>query len=462
MVKSKFLLLLRTFSTEDLKAFEKYLKVQHKQKEMFIKIFNHIKKYAPHYDHEKLAKTYIHEKVLKKTKYSVRSVGDAPSGLYKILEEFLLRQKIQENSYTKDKMLLDIFKERKIDKLFYEKIKESKKKITEAKTLDAWSYFNVMELNYELYYHTNTDKINIERPALNEAMEQLNIFYLAMKLKFLCELHSRANILGHTGVEEQLDLPLDLTFPKEIPVYCEIYYRYLQLVQHKNIETFEHLYKILPDNLGKFEKNEQITFLLYLINFLGQRIKEGDSTLLEKTLKLHQLGLENEVFIVNHIIHVPIFTNIVDIASKLKKFDWTRDFIKKWTAYLPAEHKEDALVITQSILDFEEGEYNAIVTRLSTKTFKSEFDELRAKSLWLLSLVELKSDIELIMNKIKAFKQYLRRNNTLNRATVKSHLKFLSILEKLLDVDVDKVLIKNKIHKAEYLVYKLWLCNKIE
>lgn len=461
MIKSKFLILLRTLSTKELKAFEKYLNTQHPKKKIAIKIFTHLQKYKPTYEGATVSKKYIHEKVFKNAKEKWRGVEDAPYKLYELLEEFLLWQKIQKDSYARDKMLLDIFKERKADELFYEKIRKRRAKMTKTQNRDIWYYFEEMQLSYEDYFYVKTEKIKIVKPSINQANEQLDIFYLAAKLKYLCEIHSRENILGETGLEEDILLNPMPTISQKIPPYCDIYQRYLRLIQFKDLATFEHLYKILPENLAIFEKQEQLVLLTYLINFLSHQIKLGKNTLLESTLKLHQIGLKNKIFIDNGYIDVAIYTNIVDIASKLGKYQWTREFIEEWSSFLLEDLKEETITIAEGILNFEKGNYTWVIEQLGGKNFQILFYNLRARGLRVLALLELK-EYNQVVTDIQAFNQFLRRNETLGTLNIQSHKTFLSIVKKLIDVNVEKKNILKQIRKAKYLVYKSWLLSKVQ
>ncbi len=128
MDKSKLIEVLKTLPKTEFKEFGKYLEGSSYRKTsgVFL-LFNYLKKYHPTYPANKIEKEVVYKKLFKESGNINKRMLDLMSTLYQVLEDFLLKKELYDSPVDRQFLVLQMFKKRKLDKFFFQKINQVKK-----------------------------------------------------------------------------------------------------------------------------------------------------------------------------------------------------------------------------------------------------------------------------------------------------------------------------------------------
>ena len=146
--------LFRGLSRNELLEFGRYIKTPFLNRdENLVKLYEYIKKYSPEYESDKLDKTHFLKKVSKNQQVRERQIHDWMSDLTRKLEDYLIYTELQNRPLSRDFVLLDAMKDRKMDELFFRSIKNIRNKLDSSPERDMFYYFNQWRLRHEAYFH---------------------------------------------------------------------------------------------------------------------------------------------------------------------------------------------------------------------------------------------------------------------------------------------------------------------
>jgi len=465
MYSNKFYLALKQLENREQKEFEDYLFTNHAKKEIAIKVYLFFK--------EKEVEEIKNREVLfksifnKKSNNNYRKLTDAFSDLYLLLEEFLiwkalLRKEIPEADF----ILLEVFKRRNFQKLYQQKLNQIEKKRKSQNPEVAkgmWSFFDNMKLEHYQYFFSDDAKLSKNDNRIRAAMDQLDLFFVATKLRYSCELASRENILQEQHDIQLLDEVVEFCQKDKRfdTVYFNVYQYTFELIKSQKHKDYLKLKRLFLKNTHVFDAKELMGIFSYLINYTAVEIKRGRIEFMEEAFQLYQQGLKEWAFIENNYMPHTRFNNIINLGCRLRKFEWTKQFIERWANYLESGIRNSAIDIGLSRLSFEQGEYEQVIKQLNGVKFSNSFYAIRAKTLMMRSHFELKTAANVQAHMAKAFINYIRRNRTINDETKEGFLNFTKTLLKIIKGKHQREDLKNKIKVMSPVVYKEWLLDQV-
>lgn len=122
MEKSKLISLVATLSKSEFREFGKYLEgVPYQKTGGVYKLYKYLKTHHPDLPAKYIDKDYIQKKLYKTTNNPKKHLYDNISQLSISLEDFLIKKRLETNTDTKNLLLLEVYKERQLDGLFFQK-----------------------------------------------------------------------------------------------------------------------------------------------------------------------------------------------------------------------------------------------------------------------------------------------------------------------------------------------------
>ncbi len=469
MSKEKLFVLLRSLSKSELKAFKAFSNNRFENAKTTLKVFSHVYKFRPLFKNKKLSKGYIEEKVLElPSSTSGKRISNEFSDLTVCLEEFLMLNKLNDpnNSYFKDRLLIEIYKERQLDNLLQKKVGLTIRKLDKM-PFDIWDYEKRMGLNHILYYyHSASEKITKDIGLIQKTSHNLDRFYVLSKLKYACELENRSNVLTETVAETKETAPEQLS--KEMDPLYRLYSTMHQLNREGTAKDFIVLKKILTCQSETLHYEDRFILWNYLSNFVANYMKTGHLRWYQEAFELHQMGVQARMIISgNHLID-SIFMNIVNVACELGKIDTAEEFVRSHGKFLKEETKISALFIARATIAFSKDKFDEALLLLTRVAFKDESYSLRTKLLQAKCYYELKDKskhdyIGPLQSHIDSFQVFLHRNKNMNPNTIKSLQNFLRILKLLLNKSLGWTpnQLLSKLQAMELVVFRSWLEKKI-
>ena len=455
MRESQFIQLLKTLDKKEQLAFKNYVKGIYSKKKKMIQLLEYVLKYSPSLNSIKLERTYINTNVFTTEAFLDKNLSNLISGLKIYLEEFLRWQKIKHKteSFEKDKLILDIYKERRLDKIFYKEIDKVIKKV-EERPLDIWHNYQLMHLNYEKFFYTPTQKLKISDEELTKAKSYLELFYRNASIKLTAEESLRKLVLKSS-------LPVKKSYNQTSDSFYDSYQLLEDLLSNRTNLSYDKIKERVFQNLENLDEENQLVTTIYLLQYAINQIKKGNLNFKAEIFELYKHLVESKLLFMDGYISHTDFNNIVEVACKSGEHEWGKMFIENYVDYLADFHKEETIKIGQAIIHFEEGNFVGVVEKLHDVSFSIIDHALRARWLLLCSLFELKNTSDSIESFANAFEQFLRREKTLNDTTIKGSLNLIRIIRKMLK-SKDKAKLLAEVQQTNPLFYKAWLLKKLK
>jgi len=430
MKKSKFFTLFLSLNKKEIKEFDNFLQGLYTNQINTRLLFDYVKKNQN--SESALEKDKAIQKIFKGKKKSTqqrKNIDNILSNLYKYLLEFLQWKKKKELGFFSELQLLSIFKERQLDDLYFQKIEQLKKQITKKNKKAIWDYLHLMILNHFKFYHTNSNKIqiNTNQNTLNEAMEELDTFFFLTKLKLSSEMLNRENILQESYSIHFLEEALNYFSTIKVDT-STIYIQLVNFLKEGNDGNFIQLKNELLKSSKILPSDEQQIILTCLLNYLSSEIKKGNLEAYKEAFKLFKFGLKENIFLKEDgYISAAKFNNIVVVGCAAN------------------QEFENTIEVLQSV------------------SYENNYFSLRARSLILRCYFELYqfTNKELIIDYCKSYANYINRNKKINPVTAESYFSLIKFVRLMLRKNATKQKLLKTLQETDYVFSKIWIREKI-
>lgn len=465
MLNSKLILILKKLSKKEFKELQLYISspLFNKNNDV-INLLSILKKHYPHF----LSKSISHKDISKKLykHVDVKKVRYVMTDLTKLCEKFIAfkNYNLEEHNH-----LIKAYQTRGLNKYFQQELVKKNNKLTnESKIRDEIFYQQQQELSEISFLHNlENDNRNIDT-KLQDLVDNLDLFYLSKKLKYSCEIINRMNILK---VDYDIKLLNNLlsyieeNSTQETP-FIKVYYQVLKTLRESdNEEHYSELKKLIIINLNIFKKEEQYDLYGYLQNYCIKQINTGKNEYLIKLFENYAEMITNKVVIKNKMIAQFDFKNIVTVALRVQKFEWTSNFIERYQKYLPEEHQTNAINYNKARLAFYQKKYNSCLKELLSVEFTDIYYSLDSRALLLKTYYELES-FESASSLINSFKIFLKRDNKISEYQNLTYSSFLKFAHQLIQFklgykkDINKI--ETQLTGTKQVADSTWLLEKID
>lgn len=472
MLDKKTIAMLSTLSRKEWSDFGQYLQIKKGSKSQLFSIYKYLLRYHDNLDTPKVSIEHLtkhlklaHQKLTQNQIYRFRESLIN----FLVIEQILAPPKKGDINVLKERVVLKVLQERGLNEQLNNRIQKVKKKL-HTKPRDRWYHLHLLEL-YDLeYFHSETEKINKKKANIHiaDAMQQLEFFYTALKLRYGAELLSRNNIIDEKNKFQDINEQLDkLTNMGLVPNnYHLLFHSICRLIESTEIEDFQ-------SSLAQFQKTheglaipEKQTIHSYLLNFAIQQVQQNNLDFLETVLSLYEFGLANSIFLENNTLSSTRFCNIIDALAKLGKFERAHEVIKTYSPKLNSLFKKETVATAKALILFQEGKFGDVIKILARiKSFSLPDNDLRSRWLRLCCFYEINAE-ELLLGFIRATEVFLKRNESLgqkHKEGTRNLIKFIRYL--LVPIKSKKRKTKNELlialNEIDPIFFKTWLLDKI-
>ncbi|MEO8664048.1 MAG: hypothetical protein ABI462_01015 [Ignavibacteria bacterium] len=275
MLKSSLLEIIRTFSKEELKSFEDFVRSPYfNKKENVIKLFFEIKKYAPDLKDENLEKEKVWKVLFPDAGYNYGIMKNLIFDLNKLVEQFIISLKFNKDEYKQNEYLMNALLDREINKIYKNKFNSINLK-PDLKILDSgilnvsahMDYLNAMFYLKLFYHHQFEQNYDLEKLQVNRDSSLIAGFLIKLFGAYndIVVIHTRAEKFdpGENIVSKFLGLisPGLITIIDSIPLtsdvnsaYVMIYYQMYLALTEKTEKQYLAFKKSVFDNLSILPK----------------------------------------------------------------------------------------------------------------------------------------------------------------------------------------------------------------
>lgn len=478
MHNSKLLQIFASLSDKEIKEFEKYLLFQVAENTNVCALFNIIQKAYPDFESKSLIKKNVFTKMFGKEPYKDVKVREQMSALRKVLESFLIFQEQNKTEFHNNLALLKQFRKRNLSNLFQQQVKNMQQLI------DADDYLNIESFKRE--YYLSDEKNNffeqqqniVHDDAISLKNENFDKYYFSAKLRTLCEILNRENILSST-YQKPIEKDVLAIISKNKKLYFDVpaihcYYEIFQLLQSENdMAQFTNTFNTLNSYQKSFTDSELKSMYAYLTNYCIQHVNKGIAEFTQRLFEMQKLLLQNKILLENGLLSHISYRNIVTIAIKLKEYNWAEKFIEDYKPLVTQRHQENAYNLSKSNLLYAKQDYSETVFLLNQVEFTDVYYACTSKYTLLKAYYALR-EIETLDYFVSSFQLYLKRNKEISANFKKSsenflkHFKKMLLIEKKLDYQekekVEKKIkdLKGSITAEKTMANKSWLLEELE
>jgi hypothetical protein len=331
------------------------------------------------------------------------------------------------------------------------------------------------QINYK--QKSITQRTNTE--ALQSFSDSLEVCFIAERLQQACSILSVQNLSPNQIKPNLLEHILDF-LPTQRPEWLEIpaiglYYYFYKSASETQPETQQQFFNTYTQLLFALPATYPLEELLllyrlgvnYCIKKLNTHSNQADikQTHEQQLFRFYQLALDKGIFIENEQINRFTYKNIVALSLRLGLFDWTKDFITRYTQYLNPSYSATYANYAKGKYAFAIKNYPDALLYLQKVNYEEIFLNLDARVMQLKIYYEL-SEYEVLEAFLQSFRMFLirqRKRLMYHYEVYKNIIHFVQALMRLPTLSKSQInRLRQKITATPTLTEREWLLEKIE
>lgn len=439
-----------------------------------IALFNYLETLYPGFDEKKFTPARIAQKV--KDLPSENKQAKAGSELIKALEKFLAierwhtndRAVLIETMWQEIELHWDILAADNMDKL------QEKLELDKDKNID---YF------YDRHVAATIEKSGFSAKSIRNhnndispAIKTLDEYYAIKKLRYHCELLSRAAFLGTPYKKENIEDLLNILAPynNNSFVYAHIFINIYQLFSTTTYEEGRDSYQKLKSYLTEIEKNtitqSAVECIDYLTSYNLNWFNKGNVDAGIESLWCIDVKIKHNILLERGKIQPITFRNTVSLAVLTGKEPiWIEKFIDTYSPCLHGDNAATELAFAKGLYHYYIKEYEKAMPLYQQAQVKEEpIFNLTVRRWQFMCIYERNNgDTGVLIDYLNAFNQYIKRNAETLHHVKPLFNRFISYCKKLLSItgkdEIRHVLtqLENESHFAGKPWVKEQLKNKL-
>ncbi|MEZ5044971.1 MAG: hypothetical protein R2828_34045 [Saprospiraceae bacterium] len=460
MKKSKLIALLASFDQTDFRQFCEFVASPFFNKNQELIFFvDYLETLAPEFTTDKVKKADVFRALYPGEAFDKKKMAYLMNYLLKLGEHFLAIQRYQKEEILMKYHVLDQFVERKLDKHYHYLLHKTQENLQEMKNRDEQAYYYqylIGKVASDYFYSQQVRKFD---PSLQMVSDELDQFYFFHKLKYSCEMLNRQAIITAeyhlTFVDELRSYLLN---KEEIDPLIEIYLRIFLSIKHEEEEEhFEKLMHLIENYTDTVNDKIRREIYLYALNYCAPKIRKGKEKYIPIMLDLYIKGIENKALFDGAYLSHWTYSNVIKLALRLERFEWTETFIKENAICLPPQLREGAEHYNLSELYYHKRDFDQVLNHLNQLHFTDLHYHLGSRVILLKTYYELEAE-EPLLSLLSSFSVYLRRNNTISPPLKKTYLNFCNLLHQILRRNPKKWdALGQDINNTQPLAERAWL-----
>lgn len=479
MINSKLFSLLDSFSEKDIKEFRKFISSDFfsggRNYKVILNQLLKLKKKGL----DKITPQILHSKLYPGKQFSIQTLNNRFSELFKLAEEYLIIKTLRENKTEKDRILLIAYHRNKSGKLFRSRLSRSKEYLNSMHESDSkylfLAFLDKLDISFskDSFISEDTYRKYFENSQNVTALLLKSLFDFGYE--FIQQEQTNRNF-GFNIVNEILaKLELDDAFIKKLykseiiifKIVAMEYYFYNIFKNPDNEKNFFEARKIFEEL--KLSMDEDYIREVYkkLTNYCILRQNQGVKTFNDELFKLYNDILKLKIYSDhNNVFPQTTFRNYVMIGIILKKKDWTEKFIKKYSKELPGDIRADEVNLSFSKLFFSNKDYEKSLQYISGFKGMNYLHYNDSSVLKLCTYYETKKYEDAFFEMDK-FRHYIRNHDGIPRIHKEYALNFLKIYRMLINIKTgvdgtDLYKLENTMKKIKLKSRESWLMEKIK
>ncbi len=437
MYTHKLIEYLKTFDRKEMTRFREFACSPYFNKhEKVRQLIEYLSDIFPDFNEKNCDRESLFQKIIGEATFNQVKIAVIFTYAMRLLKSFLIEEELRQEDQEQERRLLFLrqLRRRKLYPFFEKEFQKSEKELTQQSRRDSWYFQQHFELVTEADNYFTETRLGKKDENLQVRQFNLDIFYLAEKLRDACEMHVRSNLLKMDFQASLLDYLLQEMDEHpdryaEYPV-VQVYYRIYRMLKEEDVQYYYDALPYLKKLTQLFSIEETKTIYNYFQNYCAQQINRGKYDFLKEIFKLYQLQLQDGLLLEKGFLSEWHYKNIVTVGLLLEETAWVKSFIEKYKEKLPPESVDNAYRFNLASYYYATQQLDQVLELL----VKVEYSDLRyslgAKVLLLRTYYDL-DEYEALHSLTDSFRQYLSRNKLLADSRRKSYIQLFKLTRKV-------------------------------
>lgn len=480
MISTKLVKILKTFSREEIKAFETFLLSPFfNTTKNYIRFYKELAKFYPDFKSSLLTAEHIFSRLFPGKPFSIHTMWNLSSGLEKLAEEFLTQSSLKNQPFEKLKLTIRELGLKRLDKLYLKKLNEMEKMLQNALIDDVY-FLKLIELKeFESSFlqkvkgrESIAAECNIEKAEIYTLDYLINIYRV---IGIIATYSETTNLKKPYNVSEDFVQIIDLE--RILDISKKKNYKYANLIEFysnlilcitytENEKYYFNAKDFLFKNHKLFDKYEKRNLVIILVNFCSHKYLLGDPDFALELFLIFKFRVKHDLAAYeNGKISKSFYNFAVFSAASVKEIQWAKKFIEKYTPLLFEEYREEMKNLANAYVYFNTGKFHEVLDSLKRFKYTDAIDKIHVKNLVARTYFEMK-EFEPLLYHIDSTKHFLKKNKKLGNYIRDVNSNFVSYLYSIVTAiekdDTNRLIqLKENISRDNKVNYKIWLLEKL-
>ncbi len=471
MLESKLIEIFTTLSSKELSKLENYVKSPlFNKSDKIIQLFQLIKKEHPHYNSNNLLKERVYKKLFPNKKGQDSSLRALMSQLTRIVEDFLIFIEFDRDKNHKNLLLLRAMNNRRMAGHFEKKYNQINKALDKDPVQSIERFLHNVTLSDVSFQHRLITHNRAMETGLQELMDELDIYFVASKLRFGVAILNRQNILDKQYNISLLSEVMEMVGVSDLyqVPFIQFYYHLILLLSMDagSEEHFIRLRELLEDHPDVLDRDELRQVYTFMTNYCNKQIKSRDEGYLRHLFELYKEMINKNLLAMEDNYMSPYFyRNITRVALKLRDFDWAEEFIDSHKQHIYPDHRESLYHFVLADLNFHRARYDEAKTHLLNVELNDAYSHITYRILLIKTYYEL-DEVEVLSSNVESFRIYLLRDRSLSEYNIKACQNFVNFVKRLLRLQSggkrSPEQLVGELLQVEPIIERQWLKEKVQ
>ncbi|MEM7105816.1 MAG: hypothetical protein AAF502_21940 [Bacteroidota bacterium] len=462
MRDKKLYKLLRKLTQTELKSLRLFINSPyHNSNKNLPRFYAHIIKYAPEFNHTGLAEEKMLKALFGENYGDPKIISRLQSDLFKRIEEFIVTEKIHNQKINAQLLVLEFYRERRLNKLFEQKLKKTQHTQLNASYKNDEYYAQQFLIESEIHRYASMNDNRETEINLKNEVKTFQVYAVCKQIQHYCQLKTRQQLTDVDFNIDQLNYALERSGSSEfsnVPfVLC--YNAAAHLLREKTINNYNSFKELLWQHKQYFPSLNLRNLITILENSAIEIFPTREKMYVE-LFSLYQLQARLGLFLVDDVLLPQIVKNVITVALRLGKISWAKEFL--------INHKQniesfEVYQWNEARIFFANRDFPQTLNLLEGAKIEDTFYVLESRRLLLKTYYEL-GYFDLFFSYLNAFRVFLSRKK-LKPEWKQMNLDFLKFafhIASLAKYDSDKAeklthQISSKLHISD----KEWLLEKL-
>lgn len=436
MHKNTLLEIFRSFSNEEISAFDDFLRSPyHNRNSNVIRLFMHIKAYSPGYEDAGLNKEHLWKRIFPDKNYNYGVMKNLVYELKRLASRFIMLKELENNKLEEETLLVRAMGVRDLSKSFANKIGEIERKYRNAE----FSQLNIAAEDYYdqmfrlLWMKHSYMRVSNPKMSTDKDFEAYTTLTVCAFLSYVFKFHSnlmtlsldrnydRVNNVVATLMDilkgENMDILLN-----SIKASSERDYSIFKLLLLKTISVskeavpsdFFDFRSELYSQIDKFNGHDIKGFLISLINSANRLNSPQINLNRERTETLKTMMRKNILTHSDGTIYLLELLMYFWSAGDVNEFDLIETLITRYVVRSNDEKKDNVLECGRIFLHIRDGNFEEALNSISKVTPESFMMKVRLRMLRARCLYAL-NDYESFRYERDSLNHFIKSSGKLNR-----------------------------------------------